>query len=91
MCNPWPNPANWSVGHGLQPVGETFLTHRLKPPANDNQSPAGRRICNELPADMPIFETELALVENCFGEIIGKLFESVANGPDAAADKGSKP
>ena len=67
------------------------MTRRLKPPANDNRSPDGRRICNELPAEFPLFEAELALVENCFEEIIGKLLGSAANGDETASDQETKP
>lgn len=67
------------------------MTRRPRLPANDNQSPEGHRVCIELPADMPIFEAELALVENCFGEIIGRLVGSLANGAEALADEETKP
>lgn len=63
------------------------MTRRLGPSTNDNQPPRGRLVHNELPADLRIAEAEFALVENCFGEIIGRLLGSVANGPNAAADK----
>ncbi|MEZ5921945.1 MAG: hypothetical protein R3C60_11410 [Parvularculaceae bacterium] len=39
------------------------MTRRLKQPANDNQPPVGRRIVKELTVDLPILETELALIE----------------------------
>lgn len=66
------------------------MTRRLASPINDNQSPASRRICNELAAEMPIAEAEFALVENCFGEIIGRMLASTANGAEAS-DKETQP
>lgn len=67
------------------------MTRRSGPSTNDNHPPGGRLVHYELPADLPIAEAEFALVENCFGEIIGRLLCSVANGADAAADQEAEP
>ena len=67
------------------------MTRRPRQPANDNAPPAGRRTANEIPAELPLFEAELALVENCFGEIIDRLLASLANGARGPADQETKP
>lgn len=67
------------------------MTRRPRQPANDNAPPAGRQTINEIPAELPLFEAELALVENCFAEIIGRMLASLANGTEASADQETKP
>lgn len=67
------------------------MTRRPGNPTNDNQPPERRRTVNEIPEDLPLLEIELALVENCFSAIIGKLLASLANGAEVAAEQETKP
>lgn len=67
------------------------MTRRLGIPRNDNRPPGGRRIDNELPADLPIAEAEFALVENRFSEIIDRLLASLGNGVKGPADREAEP
>lgn len=55
------------------------MTRRIGPPSNDNEPPQGRRVVNEVPQDMPLYEVELALFERHFGLMIEALRQAAAN------------
>ena len=65
------------------------MTHRSKPPANDNASANRRRIVSEIPEALPIFEAELALFESHFATMIEAMRRDAANdnGADAPVEE----